>query len=253
MTGLQRIAGRARHVLLAVCGVLLACQTASAESLRVFAASSLRDAVTEIAADYEAATGQDVVLVFAATSAIARQVQQGAPADVALLADEAWALWLLDKAVVDRLAPFAGNRLVLIGRAGPLADIAALPALLADDRIAMAQVDAVPAGRYGKAAFEALGLWEALSPHVVQAANVRAALRFVERGEVAYAVGYSSDLVALPDLTQAYEFDAQTHPEITYYGAAMTGSGDAFLRYLQGPDAQGRLINWGFVPAEAEW
>jgi molybdate transport system substrate-binding protein len=241
-----------RHVWLGLCCTLLACQAAYGEPLRVFAASSLRDAMTEVAAEFESETGQDVILVFAATSAVARQVQKGAPADVALLADETWAYWLLDKAVVDRLTAFAGNRLVLVGRAGPIADILTLPARLGDGQIAMAQVDAVPAGRYGKAAFEALGLWEALSARVVQAANVRAALRFVERGEVAYGVGYASDLVALPDLKQAYEFDAQTHPEITYFGAAMTETGNTFLTYLQGPNAQAILASWGFSAVEDE-
>lgn len=235
-------------VFLSACLSVSGVSAARAEALQIYAAASLREAVTDMTNIYEAETGQEAVLVFAATSAIARQVQQGAPADVVLLADEAWAVWLVDNAVVDRLAPFASNRLVLVSQG---ARVQALPDLVGGPMIAMAQVDAVPAGRYGKAAFEGLGLWDDLASQVVQAANVRAALRFVERGEVPYAVGYASDLEAFPDLSLAHEFPLETYPQITYFGAAMTGEGRDFLTYIQSDTAKLVLADWGFSPLGA--
>lgn len=225
--------------------------TLSADEVTAFAASSLRDAVSEIATDYEAATGHSVTLVFAASSTVARQVAQGAPADVVLLADTAWAGWLVDQDVLEDVQIFAGNRLALIAREGhqPVAG-ADLATTLSDGILAMAQVDAVPAGRYGKAALESLGLWDALEPHVVQANNVRAALRFVERGEAQFGIGYSSDLVALADLAMVYSFGQGSHPPIQYSGGSFTSQGAEFMSYILDAQGQDALSRWGFLKVD---
>lgn len=251
---LQRIEG-IKGSYLAVCAVIwaLSAQIVQAETLKVFAASSLRDALGEIATDYEAQTGTSVVLVFAASSAVARQVAQGAPADVVLLADKDWADWLLAEGVVSEAAPFATNRLVVVGREDtPIADVSELIANLGDGRIAMAQVEAVPAGRYGKAALITHGVWRALEPQVVQASNVRAALRFVERGDARFGIGYASDLVALSDLSELYSFPPDTHPEIIYSGAHVTPKGVDFMSYIQSVEAQNTLAHWGFEALEVQ-
>ena len=245
---LQRFEGiKGRH--LAVYATLWAFsgQIVQAETLTVFAASSLRDALGEIATDYEEQTGTSVVLVFAASSAVARQVAQGAPADVVLLADKDWADWLLTERAVTEVSAFATNRLVVVGReATPISDISDLITNLGDGRIAMAQVEAVPAGRYGKAALITLDVWRVLEPQVVQAGNVRAALRFVERGDARFGIGYASDLVALSDLSELYSFAPDSHPEIIYSGAHVTPAGVDFMTYIQSATAQNTLAHWGF-------
>ena len=241
-----------RRVCKLVIGVGLLASAVQAEQVTVFAASSLRDAVREISQSYENETGTTVTLVFTASSTIARLVAQGAPADVVLLADRAWADWVIDQGILDRLEAFAGNRLVLITTSDALlSDAADLPSLLGAGHLAMAQVDAVPAGRYGKAALVSLDLWDAVEPRVVQAANVRAALRFVERGEAAFGIGYASDLIALPALSEAYGFAEESHPPIQYYGGTVTPQGGAFLAFIQSETGQGVLGDWGFSPPES--
>lgn len=233
--------------------VVVTPQVVFGDTITVFAASSLRDAVSDIATEFEAATGSETVLVFAASSSIARQVARGAPADVVLLADQEWADWLVAQQAVETISPFAGNRLVLIGGGeNTLTDAGEIRAFLGDGRLAMAQVDAVPAGRYGKAALMSLGLWGDLEPHVVQAANVRAALRFVERTEAPLGVGYGSDLVALPDLFEIYAFAPDTHPIILYSGAQVTPQGAEFMTFIQSIAAQETLARWGFLPLDAQ-
>lgn len=234
---------------LAVCFFGLTGQAASAEPPIVFAASSLREVVEEIAGQFANAGGSDPVLVFAASSTLARQVAQGAPADVVLLADTQWGDWLVAEGAAQSVVPFAANRLVIATRDDVVIEnIAGFPDLLAGDVLAMAQLDAVPAGRYGKAAFEALGLWDDIAPSVVQAANVRAALRFVERGEARFGVGYASDLAALPDLTEAFAFPADVHAPITYVAAQTSIEGEAFLMFLQMETAAAAFQTWGFSP-----
>jgi len=251
---MQRFEGiKGRH--LAVCAAIwtFSAQIVLAETLTVFAASSLRDALGEIATDYEEQNGTTVVLVFAASSAVARQVAQGAPADAVLLADKDWADWLLTENAVTEVSPFATNRLVVVGRENtPIAGMSDLIENLGDSRIAMAQVEAVPAGRYGKAALITLDVWRVLEPHVVQAANVRAALRFVQRGDARFGIGYASDLVALSDLSELYSFAPDTHPEIVYSGAHVTPQGLNFMTYLQSVTAQNTLAHWGFEALEVQ-
>jgi molybdate transport system substrate-binding protein len=252
MSPLQRFTRFSSHNLLLGFFALMACpQVVYAEiqpdTITVFAAASLRDAVGEVAQHYTAETGTEVVLVFAATSAIARQVAGAAPADVALLADQDWANWLVAQGTVAQVTAFAGNQLVLIGRDhAPIADPQDIEAALGDGVLAMAQVDAVPAGRYGKAALVSLGLWDSVAARVVQAANVRAALRFVELGEAPLGIGYASDLVALPNLTQVYAFAPDTHPDIIYSAAQVSPKGADFMVYLQSVAAQDSLVRWGF-------
>ncbi|WP_281983761.1 molybdate ABC transporter substrate-binding protein [Thalassorhabdomicrobium marinisediminis] len=250
---MKRLAGSAGRIL-AICGALwtLAGTPGAAEPVTIFAAASLRDAVGDVTAAFEAETGQDTTLVFAASSAIARQAAAGAPADVMLLADVDWADWLVEQGVLETVIPVAGNALVVVGRApGQLESAQDLPDALGDGVLAVAQVDAVPAGRYAKAALTSLGLWDALAPRAVQADNVRAALRFVERGEAALGIGYASDLVALPDLHEIYRFAAETHPPIIYAGGAITPAGAPFMAYLVEPAAQDILSDWGFLPVGA--
>lgn len=238
-----------QNLLCLLCAAGLLAGAAAADTLTVFAASSLRDAVEDMAADYEAATGADVVTAYAASSALARQVALGAPADVVLLADRDWADWLVSEGVVSKARDFASNRLVLLTRDGQVFDdITEFPTLMGDGPLAMAQIEAVPAGRYGRQALGELGLWSTLEARVIQAANVRAALRFVDLGEAPYGIGYASDLVAFPTLVEAYAFPPDSHIPITYAGATLSPEGAAMMAFVLSPDGQAVLARWGFLP-----
>ncbi len=223
--------------------------SAQADGLSVFSAASLRDATLALSEVYVEDGGARPVSVFAASSAVARQIAQGAPADVALLADVEWADWLRDNADVLAVAPIAGNRLVLLTRSdAKLNDIRDLERALEGGVLAMAQVDAVPAGRYGKAALEHASVWDGVSAQVIQAANVRAALRFVELGEAPFGIGYASDLKALPELNEAFSFAPDSHAPIVYVAVQITPQGADFMTFLKSDAAQSVLSDWGFTP-----
>jgi molybdate transport system substrate-binding protein len=238
---------------------LLSAGAARAETVTVFAAASLKTAMDEIAASYAAATGDTATVSLAGSSALARQIQQGAPADVFISANAAW----MDVLEQDgRIAPgtrfdLVRNRLVLVAHGagaapveiGPGLDLAGL---LGGRRLAMALVAAVPAGIYGKAALESLGLWQQAEPLVAQADNVRAALALVALGEAPYGIVYATDAVAEPRVSVAGIFPDDSHPPIIYPAAAIAGrdtpAARRFLDHLRGPQARAALERQGFLP-----
>jgi molybdate transport system substrate-binding protein len=231
---------------------------AAAEEITVFAASSLTNAMTEVEAGFEAATGHDVTVAYAGSSALARQIRQGAPADVFISANADW----MDALEADGLlAPgtrvdLLSNALVLIAadaeadpvEIGPDMD---LPALLGTGRLAMALVEAVPAGLYGKAALTSLGQWDAVAPKVAQAGNVRAALALVALGEAPFGIVYATDSKAEEAVSVVGTFPADSHPPITYPAAALGRSDTAltveFLAYLRGAEARAIFEAEGFT------
>ena len=239
--------------------VLLAAMAspAAADEVTVFAAASLADALAEVEAGFEAATGHAVTVVAAGSSALARQIREGAPADVFVSASTDW----MDAVEADGLVEpgtrvdLLGNRLVLVAAGtgaapvdiGPGLDLAAL---LGDGRLAMALVDAVPAGVYGKAALETLGLWEAVEGQVAQADNVRAALAFVATGEAPFGIVYATDAVAEPRVSVVGTFPEDSHPPIIYPAAALAGrvgpAEAAFMAFLRGPEARAAFLRQGF-------
>jgi len=230
---------------------------ATADQITVFAAASLTNALAEIETEFEAATGHDLVVSLAGSSALARQIQQGAPADIFISASTDW----MDTVEADGLVEegtrvdLLGNSIVLVAHGatapveiGPELDLAGL---LGDGRLAMALVDAVPAGIYGKAALESLGLWDAVEAQVAQADNVRAALAFVATGEAPYGIVYATDAAAEPDVTVVGTFPADTHPPIVYPVADLatraTPAEAEFLDYLRGPEARAAFERQGFT------
>ena len=215
----------------------------------VFAAASLTTALDRVAAAWTAQTGQTATLSYAGSSALARQIQKGAPADIFISASTDWIEAL---AASGDLRPgtrrdILGNRLVLIahGPDAPPVTLDAtldLPALLQGGRLAMALVDAVPAGVYGKAALTHLGLWDAVAPQVAQADNVRAALAFVARAEAPLGIVYATDAAAEDRVTVIGTCPADSHAPITY-PAAITAQSDspqahAFLGFLASDSAR---------------
>lgn len=198
---------------------------ATAERVLVFAAASLKTALDGIGAGYSARTGTEVVVSYAGSGQLARQIIAGAPADLFISANPQWmdevdrAGLLVDGARKDLL----GNRLVLIshGKDPAPVRIEDLPRLLGDGKLAMALVDAVPAGQYGKAALETLGLWDSLRTAVAQTDNVRAALALVSTGEAPFGIVYATDAAADGDVGVVAEFPPDSYPPIIYPAAVL--------------------------------
>ncbi len=226
--------------------------------VRIYAASSLTDAMNQISGLYAAQGHRKPVIVYAASSTLARQIQQGAPADVFISADEAWMDYLETRKLIDPSTrkSMLANQLALVAPADrsftlPIAKNMDLLGALKGGRLAMGDPDSVPAGKYGKAALEALGAWPQVEASVVRAENVRAALLFVERGEAAAGIVYLTDqIIAKDKVALVGVFPADSHPPISYPSAAVSG-GDAreaarFLAFLTGPEARAVFTSLGF-------
>ncbi len=223
--------------------------------LLVFAAASLKEPLDRIAADYG-----DVTVSYGGSGTLARQVGLGAPADIVLLANEAWMTALVDGGAVhaDTVTDFASNRLVVIGPADsmPLAlEAAAMTARLGEGgRIATGLTEAVPAGIYAKAALQSLQLWDELSQRLAQVDNVRAAVALVARRQAPLGIVYATDTRVSDAITTVAAIPTKAHPPIRYM-AALTQAGDqagaAFLAYLTGPEGQAIMSEAGFLPPVA--
>ncbi len=242
---------------LAAAGVLLLGAAGPLQAgITVFAAASTKTALDEAAASYQAGTGRDVTLSYAGSPALARQIQLGAPADVFISANPGWMDVLQQEGLIDDTSrlDLLANRLVLIahGRKMPALDLetADLAGLLGEGRLAMALVDAVPAGIYGKAALTALGQWPAVAPRVAQTANVRAALALVASGEAPMGVVYATDARAEPGVSVLAAFPDDSHQPILYPAAAVAdgnmAEAGAFLVYLQSRAAREIFVQHGF-------
>ena len=251
-------ARRGKACTLAACLALMLPTVAQADSVTVFAAASMATALAEIETGFEAASGHDLVISLAGSSALARQIQQGAPADIFISASTDWMNVIEQEGLVKDGTRFdlLGNSLVLVahGAAAQPIDIGtgfALSALLGEGRLAMALVDAVPAGIYGKAALESLGVWSDVAPKVVQTDNVRAALALVALGEASFGIVYATDAAAEDAVTVVGTFPADSHPPIIYPAAALADRDGpaqaAFLDYLRGADARLAFERQGFT------
>jgi molybdate transport system substrate-binding protein len=224
-------------------------------SVKVFAAASLTDSLKAVAEAYKSKTGKTVILSFDASSTLAKQIEQGAPADIFFSADTDWMDYLQQKNLIDVASrnTLLGNQLVLIGAPGskPLA-IAPhfnLAGALGDGKLALGDPASVPAGKYGKAALTALGVWDSVSASVVPAQNVRVALEYVARGEASYGIVYATDARVAPQVRVAGVFPENTHPPIIYPVAlTKTAAPEArdFVAFLSGPDAQAIFEKAGF-------
>lgn len=222
------------------------------DTVTVFAAASLTDALTEIAADYDRAEGPRVRLSFAASGAVARQVEAGAPADVVILADPVW----MDRLAAaghlgERRFDLLGNDLVVIAPARSAVSGDPFAALPAGSRVAIGDPGSVPAGAYARTWLQATGRWEAVKDRLVFAADVRGVRAFVARGEAALGVVYRSDVVGRDEVTIVLEPPPEKQPEIVYPAAETAdggAEGRAFLDYLLTPRAAAVFRRHGFEP-----
>jgi molybdate transport system substrate-binding protein len=224
----------------------------------VFAAASLKTALDAVAGDWQTKTGRKPVIAYAATPALAKHIEQGAEADIFISADQAWMDYVADRGLIVPQSRFdlLGNRLALIAPKDSEISIRAEPVfplaeLLGDGRLAIAGVDAVPAGKYGKAALESLGVWDTVKDKLAQSENVRGALRLVARGETPLGIVYASDAAADPTVKIVSLFPEHTHKPIVYPAARLrtAGStdGEGFLAFLRSPEAAARLAQFGLA------
>lgn len=232
------------------------------EAVTVFAAASLTDALRDLGAQWAARGNPAPRLSFAASSALARQIEQGAPADLFMSADEAWAEYLQDRnlLVSATRSSALGNALVLIAPADAARPVALargmdLAALLGPTgRIATGDPAHVPVGRYARAALTWMGQWDAIAPRLARADNVRAALLLVERGEAPFGIVYSTDAIASRRVQVVGTFPAESHQPITYpFALTRRAEGNAearaLLAFLAGAGSAPTWQRFGFALA----
>ncbi len=254
----MRRIGRRAAVLAAAAVVCLGAGAARGETVMLFAAASTAQAIEEVVAAYEASHADRVKAVFAASSTLARQIAQGAPADIFLSANRDWMDYLEERGLLgvgSRVHPLA-NRLVLIAPAAsatvqPVDAETDFSALLAGGRLAMGDPGHVPAGIYAKAALERLGHWPRLAGRLAYTSDVRGALALVERGEAAAGIVYATDAALSERVRVIGSFPAELTPPIAY-ALALVGqeprrAARRFYDFLLGPEARRLFLRHGFL------
>jgi len=229
------------------------------QPILVFAAASLKNALDEIAAEWSKANKVEVKISYAASSALAKQIENGAPADIFISADLDWMDYVEKKNLVKKGSRISllGNTLVLVAsKDAKVKDVKITPGfdlakLLGDGRLSMAAVATVPAGKYGKAALEKLGVWKSVEGKIAEAENVRAALAFVSRGEAPYGIVYRTDAISEKGVTIAGTFPAGTHEPIVYPFAVLESSKNPkaadFLKAMNTSQARAIWVKHGFA------
>ena len=243
---------------------------AVAADVTVFAAASLKDALDDLVKIYttqvsDVPAGTRVRVSYAGSNALARQIEQGAPAQAFISADQEWMDYLATRKLVLAdsrrdlvrtdlvlVAPIASKVAVNVAMDSRTNVATAMLAALGDGRLAVANPDAVPAGKYAKAALTKLGAWSAVESKLARTENVRAALAFAARGEVPLAIIYRTDALAEPRVRIVATFPANTHAPIVYPAAIVAGQdspeAQRFLRYLSGDASSATWVRHGFVP-----
>lgn len=241
----------------AATALFIASSACAGDRVVVFAAASLKTALDSVRKKWEADAHKSATISYAASSSLAKQIMEGAPADVFVSADMDWMDELANaKAIVPgSVHKLLGNDIVLIVPTASQTDIKIeqgfdLTSLLGDSRLAMADVKSVPAGKYGKAALEALGVWPLVQDRIAMAENVRAALKLVASGEAPAGIVYATDAKAEPAVRVVGVFPAATHAEIVYPVGLVSTSKNAdavaLLAYLQGKEARTIFEDQGF-------
>jgi molybdate transport system substrate-binding protein len=234
---------------------------AQSPDVLVFAAASLKNALDEIAGQWQKETGRKIAISYAASNALIKQVEQGAPADIFISADLDWMDYGQQKNLIkpETRANLLGNRLVLIAPKDATVNLKVdtgldLAGALKGGRLAMGNVDAVPAGKYGKAALEKLGAWNGVKDRIAQAETVRAALQYVVRGETPLGIVYQTDAVSEPGVKIVGTFPEDSHPPIIYPIALTKDSNNVaaaqFLKYIRSPAAKPAFERQGFTVLE---
>ena len=240
----------------------LAAPAASSDkpAVTVFGAASLTNALQEIGDSFTRGAAVPVRFSFAASSVLARQIENGARADVFFSADQEWMDYLQSRQLIDTASrrDLLGNRLVLIAPADStlqlkIAPRFALLAALGNGRLATGDPDSVPVGRYARSALTTLGVWNEVQDRLIRAENVRSALAFVDRGEAPLGIVYETDALIDKKVRQVDVFPANTHLPIVYPAALTTtagADGKRFVQYLRSGEAAAVFRRYGFIVLE---
>jgi molybdate transport system substrate-binding protein len=247
-------------IVAALALALAACAPAHAENaphaVTVYGAASLTNVLQELGDSFTKSSGVPVKFSFAASSVLARQIEAGSPADIFFSADQEWMDYLEQRSLIDKSSRsnVVGNRLVLVAPLDSRLSLKIAPnfpllAALGGQRLATGDPDTVPVGRYARSALTSLGVWNDVADRLVRADNVRAALAFVDRGEVPLGIVYETDARVDAKVRIVDHFPANSHLPITYPAAlTRTASQDAarFIAYLRGAEARAAYARFGF-------
>jgi molybdate transport system substrate-binding protein len=246
-------------MLVSALSIAVEAQKTETDTVTVFAAASLKTALDDAKIAYEKNTGNKANISYEASSALAKQIEQGAPADIFISADLAW-MDHVEKAKLirdDTRFNMLGNELVLIAPKASSVSLKIdkgfdLAGALGDNRLAVADVKAVPAGKYAAAALKKLGVWDSVESKLAPAANVRAALALVAEAEAPLGIVYQTDAAAEPRVKVVGVFPEDTHPPIIYPVAVTSAAKDvdaanAFIAYLKTPEGQAPFTKQGFT------
>jgi molybdate transport system substrate-binding protein len=230
---------------------------AQGDATLVFAAASLKNALDAAVENYSKTTGKTVTVSYAASSALAKQIEEAAPADIFFSADLEWMDYLQEHSLIatDSRVTLLGNELVLVAPTDSSVSLEIVPGFafadaLAGGKLAMALTSSVPAGKYGKAALESLGVWESVAGSVAEAENVRAALALVSTGEAPLGIVYATDARAEKGVKILGTFPADSHPPILYpvaLTAAARAGAKAFLDFLTSAKGNSFFASDGFT------
>jgi molybdate transport system substrate-binding protein len=247
-----------RNILVAALTLLMSTSSFAAEKINVFAAASLKNALDAVGASWKADTAKEAALTYAASNALAKQIEAGAPGDVFVSADLTWMKYLNDKNLITKGSDvqLLGNEIVLVAPKDSKIELKIenefkLADALGSGKLAMANVESVPAGKYGKAALEKLSVWASVEGEVAQTENVRAALKLVELGEAPLGIVYATDAKADDAVKMVGTFPSDSHPPIIYPAGLVAASQNPdaaeFLKYLQSDKAKAIFEAQGFV------
>jgi molybdate transport system substrate-binding protein len=232
--------------------------SAEAGEVKIFAAASMKNALDGAAKEWKAATGNDVVATYAASSALAKQVEAGAPADIFISADLKWMDYLDTAGMIkhETRQNMFGNALVLVeskdnAKQYEISKDLDLSAMLGSGRLAVGLTESVPAGIYAKKALQTLGLWDSVKDKLAEAENVRAALLLVSRGEAPFGIVYKTDTKADSGVTIAGTFPESSHPPVVYPVAIVKASSEPlaqdFMKFLASEKAGAIFTDQGFT------
>ena len=247
-----------RNILAAALTLLMSTTSFAAEKVNVFAAASLKNALDAVSVSWKADTAKESTLTYAASNALAKQIESGAPADVFVSADLTWMKYLTDKNLIAKGSDvqLLGNEIVLVAAKDSKFELKIengfkLADAVGAGKLAMANVESVPAGKYGKAALEKLGVWASVEGKVAQAENVRAALKLVDLGEAPLGIVYATDAKADAAVKVVATFPTDSHAPIIYPAGIVAASKNAdaaeFVKYLQSDKAKAIFEAQGFV------
>ena len=248
---MPRLAAIVASVVLAL-SAAFASSAATGTDVTVFAAASLKEALDELARQFAANTGNKVIVSYGASNALARQIEAGAPADIFISADLDWMDYVAQRKLIAAETRFnlLHNTLVLIAPSSSPASLKigpkfALAAALRSDKLAMANPDSVPAGKYAKSALDKLGVWSSVEKQLARTENVRIALMLVSRGEAPFGIVYKTDALADKGVKIVDTFPPDSYPPIVYPAAVLASSTSAaarpFLEYLRSKPAE---VGW---------